>query len=199
MGNRRSWSVLINSTPTAPVAPTIATWYCFGMGAGISNEPDIESNRGIVEHPFALRIVVHRQELEVRHGGEIRAIFPVSTSKFGIGFEEGSFQTPTGRFVIADKIGDGAPLGAIFRGRIPTGEVFSGESADDLILTRILRLAGRDPENLNTWDRYIYIHGTNQEDAIGTPASHGCVRMRNADIVSLFPMVPIETPVSILA
>jgi L,D-transpeptidase YbiS len=123
--------------------------------------------------------------------------YPVSTSQFGLGAEPGSFKTPLGRFEISEKIGAGAAYGAVFRSRVPTGEIGDPCDPADLIQTRILWLRGLDPENANTRDRYIYIHGTNHEEAIGAPASHGCVRMRNADIAELYDFVTEGTPVSI--
>jgi len=152
--------------------------------------------------PFPARrliVDVPTQTLSVREGGETKAAFPISTSKFGLGTEPGSYRTPTGRFVIAEKIGDGAPEQTIFRSRQPVGQLEQLGGGEDLILTRILWLSGSDPENANTHDRYIYIHGTNQESAIGTPASHGCVRMKNADICRLFDWVEPGTPVEIRA
>ncbi len=130
-------------------------------------------------------------------GPEQRREYPVSTSRFGLGTEPGSFKTPVGRFEIARKIGDGAALGAVFKGRAPTGEIGDASNPGDLIQTRILWLHGLDPENANTHDRYIYIHGTNHEEEIGTPASHGCVRMRNADVAELYELVSEGTPVLI--
>lgn len=115
--------------------------------------------------------------------------WPASTSKFGLGFEPGSFKTPTGNFVISEKIGSGAPLGMEFKSRQATGRIVEQGGDHDAVLTRILWLAGRDPDNANTKDRYIYFHGTNREDLIGTPASHGCIRLRNADIAELFDLV----------
>lgn len=146
-----------------------------------------------------LRVDVARQALEVVHDGAVRATYPVSTSRFGLGTEPGSLRTPLGAFEICAKIGDGAPLGAVFKSRQPTGEIAPPGGDEDLILTRILWLAGKDPDNANTRERYIYIHGTNQEDLIGSPASHGCVRMRNADIAELFREIPEGTPVNIVA
>lgn len=137
-----------------------------------------------------LRISVPRQVLEVVTDGQIVAAYPISTSKFGLGSEVGSYKTPLGQFRIAEKIGAGAPLNAVFKSREFTGEIAQLAGDEDLILTRILWLDGLDPENANTRDRYVYIHGTNQEARIGSPASHGCVRMRNADIVRLFDLVP---------
>ncbi len=130
-------------------------------------------------------------------GGDILHSFPVSTSAFGLGTEPGSFKTPLGIFSIAEKIGDGAAHGAVFKSRVPTGEIGSEENPDDLIQTRILWLHGTEEHNANTRDRYIYIHGTNHESAIGMPASHGCIRMRNADVAKLYELVDNGTEVFI--
>jgi lipoprotein-anchoring transpeptidase ErfK/SrfK len=138
-----------------------------------------------------------RQVLEMMEGKVVTATWPVSTSRFGLGFEEGSFRTPTGCFRIAEKIGDGAPAGMIFRSRIATGKVADQGGEEDLVLTRILWLEGLDPHNANTRQRYIYIHGTNQEHLIGTPASHGCIRLRNNDMIDLFDRVNEGTHVEI--
>jgi lipoprotein-anchoring transpeptidase ErfK/SrfK len=144
-----------------------------------------------------LLVDVARQVLEMIEEGVVSAIWPVSTSRFGIGFEEGSFRTPTGRFMIAEKIGEGAPAGMIFRSRIATGKFAKQGGEEDLVLTRILWLEGLDPQNANTRQRYIYIHGTNQEHLIGTPASHGCIRLRNNDMIDLFSRVHEGTHVEI--
>lgn len=120
--------------------------------------------------------------------------YPVSTARNGTGFEPGSFKTPTGLFRIAEKIGAGSPAFTIFRSRIPSGiwpcEMPDGISPDeDLVLTRILWLEGLEERNANSYDRYIYIHGTNHERDLGNPASCGCVRMANRDIIELFDLV----------
>ena len=141
---------------------------------------------------------VAAQTLRVMDGPGIAAEFPVSTSRFGLGFEEGSFRTPTGRFVIREKIGDGAPPWTVFRARENTGQTAAPGGEEDLVLTRILTLDGLDPANTNTLERFVYIHGTNQEDLIGAPASHGCVRLRNADMMALHDMVAVGTPVNIV-
>ena len=145
-----------------------------------------------------IHINISNQQLELRDetGCPLR-LYPVSTSRHGIGCEPGSFKTPTGRFVIAEKIGHGAPSGMIFKSRVPTGETGTEENPDDLVQTRILWLHGLEPHNANTRERYIYIHGTNHESSIGTPASQGCIRMRNADIVELFDSVGVNTEVQI--
>jgi len=153
-----------------------------------------------VEGPVTgLRIDVTRQTMDVIHAGGVQKTYPVSTSQFGLGPEPGSYKTPLGRFAVSEKVGHGAPPGSVFKNRQPTGEVAPEGGDEDLILTRILWLEGLEGQNANTKDRYIYIHGTNQETRIGTPASHGCVRMRNADIVELFDLVPEGTSVEILA
>lgn len=154
--------------------------------------------------PLKIRVNVAAQRMDVveggADGGRVAASFPVSTSRYGTGAQPGSNRTPVGRFVVAEKIGGEAPLGAVFVGREPTGEIAAPEAPGDprdRITTRILWLAGLEPDNANTHGRYIYIHGTNHEEAIGEPQSHGCVRMRNADVARLFEMVPSGTEVEI--
>ena len=144
-----------------------------------------------------LRVDVATQTVELLKNGEMVKKWPVSTSRFGLGFEPGSFKTPTGRFSVSEKIGDAAPLWAEFKSRQPTGRIAEPGGEEDGVLTRILWLEGLDPENANTRERYIYFHGTNREDLIGTPASHGCVRLRNEDMVELFDLVAEGTPVVI--
>jgi L,D-transpeptidase YbiS len=146
-----------------------------------------------------IQVSVRTQELALKAGRKKLAAYPVSTSRFGLGSEEGSMKTPTGRFRIAEKIGAGMPLGTVFKSRRPVKASRKALSDEDLILTRILWLEGLDPGNANTRDRFIYIHGTNHEDRIGEPVSHGCIRMRGADLVELFERVEIGTPVVIRA
>ena len=147
----------------------------------------------------SLVVDVAAQTLRVLEGRKVAAQFPVSTSKFGLGFEEGSYRTPTGRFRIARRIGAGAPAWTIFRARQNTGQKATPGGDADLVLTRILTLDGLERSNANTLSRYVYIHGTNQEHLIGTPASHGCVRLRNDDMITLHNMVRTGTPVRIIA
>jgi L,D-transpeptidase YbiS len=143
------------------------------------------------------KIVIDCKEQLLKFFSEGREIFsaPVSTSRTGLGFEPGSFKTPTGLFRIHEKIGEKAQSGTVFKGRVPIADAPAYD--DDLITSRILWLDGLEKENVNTKGRYIYIHGTNQENLIGQPVSHGCIRMRNEDIVRLFDMVAIDTPVEI--
>jgi len=133
--------------------------------------------------------------------------YPVSTASNGAGEQNGSYCTPRGRHRIADKIGAGAPLCAAFKARAWTGEIWTPEldtahPGRDWILTRILWLDGLEPGKnkggtVDTHKRYIYIHGTHEEHKLGTPASHGCIRMKNADVAELFDFVDVGTEVKI--
>ena len=151
-----------------------------------------------VHVPLHLRIDTTRQILQVIRGGKVERTYPISTSKFGLGCEPDSNKTPVGRFVISEKIGEGAVEGTVFKSRVPTGEVATQGGEEDLVLTRILWLAGLEENNANTKERYIYIHGTNQEALLGIPASHGCVRMSNADVAECFAEISEGTPVEIV-
>ena len=144
----------------------------------------------------AIRISVAEQRLELLRDGALVASYPVSTSRFGLGSEEGSMKTPLGKFKIGEKIGADAPSGTIFRNRIPLAPE-EALPTDDLVLTRILWLDGLEAHNANTRDRFIYIHGTNHEEEIGRPASHGCIRMKSDDLIALFNEVPIGAEVRI--
>lgn len=125
--------------------------------------------------------------------------YPVSTSIFGIGNQNGSFKTPLGEHTIAQKIGDGCAINEVFIGRQPLGvlqDLIAAEKElpQDIITSRILRLQGEEPglnkgEGIDSYLRYIYIHGTSEEEKIGKPASHGCVRMCNKDVIELFDLV----------
>jgi L,D-transpeptidase YbiS len=144
-----------------------------------------------------IHISVRKQQLVLKSGRKRLANYPVSTSRFGLGSKEGSFKTPTGKFRITEKIGDGMPLGTVFKSRRPVKATKKILREEDLVMTRILWLDGLERRNANTHGRYIYIHGTNHEESIGVPASHGCVRMRNGDLVELFEQVGVGTPVVI--
>lgn len=134
--------------------------------------------------------------------------YVVSTASNGAGEQCGSYRTPRGRHVVRAKIGAGQPENAVFVARRPSGEIYSPELGAacperDWILTRILWLSGCEPGRnrlgcVDTMRRYIYIHGCPDAAPMGVPASHGCIRMRNADIVELFDRVPVHTPVEII-
>ena len=143
----------------------------------------------------------------VDYNGNILKQYLISSAKNGVGELNGSFCTPRGRHIIRAKIGAGQPLNAVFIERRPTGEVYSPELAGrspgrDWILTRILWLSGCEPGfnrlgKVDTMRRAIYIHGSPDTAEMGKPGSHGCIRMRNQDIVELFDLVPVRAQVRI--
>jgi L,D-transpeptidase YbiS len=148
------------------------------------------------------------QTLElVEDSGAVIKRYSVSTASNGLGEQSGSNCTPRGRHIIRAKIGGGTPANTVFRARRPTGEIYSEQLAADnpgrdWILTRILWLSGCEPGfnrlgHVDTMRRYIYIHGCPDSVEMGKPASIGCVRMRNAEIIELFDLVPVGTPVEI--
>ena len=139
------------------------------------------------------------QQMALLEHSKVIAIYPVSTSKFGLGDGLGTCRTPLGQFVIAQKIGDGAPLGAVFKDRHRTGEVIPVNAPGrDPIVTRILWLRGLEAQNANAFGRTIYIHGTPEERNIGKPVSYGCIRMRSTDVISLYDVVGRGAQVSIV-
>ena len=158
----------------------------------------------IVSSPMVL-VDVSEQKLYLLEGGKILKTYPVSTSKFGVGNRQNSGKTPLGWHRVAKKIGAGAALNTIFRNRINTGKFFiSAASGDDLVTTRILWLEGMEPgvnkgKRIDSFKRLIYIHGTAEENLIGTPASHGCIRMKNKDVVELFDKLQEKSSVLIRA
>ena len=144
-------------------------------------------------------ISTREQKLAVLDRGNLMAIYPVSTSKFGLGDWPGSRYTPLGQLEIAKKIGDNVPPGTVFKDRRRTGEIVLPDSPGrDPIVTRILWLRGLEPQNANAFTRDIYIHGTSEERLIGTPASYGCIRMRSSDIITLYDVVGVGAAVSIV-
>jgi lipoprotein-anchoring transpeptidase ErfK/SrfK len=145
-----------------------------------------------------IEISIPDQLLTLRRGDEVVRSYEISSSRFGVGTAEGSLRTPLGHFRVAQKIGHKMPHGTVFVGRVALGPSDPLPDTEDLITSRILWLDGLDPDNANTRDRYIYIHGTKHEDRIGRPDSHGCIRMRNADVIELFDLVHEGTPVRIL-
>ena len=146
----------------------------------------------------SIHVSVSKQSLNLTDEFGFVHSYPISTAANGIGFEEGSYCTPTGNFTIAEKHGQGAEPFTIFKSRLPVGIYDAAEPSEkDYVLTRILWLDGLDEQNANTKERYIYIHGTNQEEKIGSPASCGCIRMHNADIIDLYDRVEEGVPVTI--
>lgn len=144
-----------------------------------------------------IEISIRDQKLDLIREGETLCSFPVSSSRFGLGSEEGSNKTPLGEFKISEKIGHDLPHGTIFRSRLPLPPGDPFPETEDWITSRILWLEGLEEHNANTRDRFIYIHGTKHEDKVGTPDSHGCIRMRNEDVIELFTLVDVGTSVII--
>lgn len=156
-----------------------------------------------------IRISLLKQSLDLfDDSGSLVSAYAVSTSKNGAGEQYDSDCTPRGRHIVRAKIGAGLPLNTVFVGRRPTGEIYTSELGErnpgrDWILTRILWLSGCEPgvnrlRHVDTMRRFIYIHGTSDEQRIGSAASHGCIRMRNRDVVALFDAVTPGTPVEIV-
>ena len=148
------------------------------------------------------------QTLDLLDGDRVVATYPVSTGSNGPGEERDSGCTPRGRHRVRLRIGDGCPANTVFVGRRPTGEIYTADLAAaepdrDWILTRILWLTGAEPRRnrggrVDTLHRYIYIHGCPDAAPLGEPLSHGCIRMRNADLIALFDAVRAGTVVDIV-
>lgn len=148
----------------------------------------------------SIKINLTEQQLNLLDdAGKVLQQYPVSTSKYGSGNQNGSEQTPLGLHRIKDKLGGAMPVNEVFIGRVPHGNLDECKERgvdlpDDVIMSRILWLEGMEPGRnqggyVDTYQRYIYIHGTNHEDSVGTPSSIGCIRMCNNDIVDLFRLV----------
>lgn len=154
-------------------------------------------------------IDIGNQRLSLLEGDRVLGRYPVSTGRNGVGEQSGSGCTPRGLHRVRLRIGDGCPVGTVFRGRRPTGEVYDASLAAahphrDWILTRILWLTGCETGRnrggpVDTLRRFIYIHGCPDTEPMGEACSHGCIRMRNADLVRLFDQTPVGTMVEILA
>lgn len=154
-----------------------------------------------------LHLDLATQRLRLWDGRRLRGNYPVSTAANGPGEVQGSGCTPRGRHRVRIKIGAGCPPGTVFRGRRPTGEVYGPALAAawperDWILTRILWLTGCEPGRnrggqVDTLRRFIYIHGCADSAPMGVPRSHGCIRMRDADLLELFDLTPVGAPVVI--
>ncbi len=155
-----------------------------------------------------ITIDLSSQKLYLYQGQELMASYAVSTSKEGAGEEMGSGCTPRGLHRIRIKIGEGEPVNSVFVARRPTGEIYNSELGQqyperDWILTRILWLTGLEPGrnsggNIDTLRRFIYIHGCPDSEPMGIPLSHGCVRMRNQDLLDLFQRVDTATIIEIV-
>lgn len=156
----------------------------------------------------SIRIDISKQTLDLYDdGGALLKTYSISSAKNGVGEQSGSFCTPRGRHIVRARIGAGQPANTVFVQRRPTGETYGPELAKgfpqrDWILTRILWLSGCEPGynrlgRVDTMRRAIYIHGSPDTAVMGRPGSHGCIRMHNQDIIELFDLTPVRTPVEI--
>jgi len=146
-----------------------------------------------------LIISVRDQRLMLLRNGSKVAIYPISTSMFGLGDAWGRMTTPLGYLAVEKKIGDNVPVGAVFHNRRLTGEVLQPDTPGrDPITTRIIWLRGLEAQNAHAFQRCIYIHGTPEEKKIGRPASYGCIRMKSKDVAELYEQVPLGAIVQIV-
>jgi lipoprotein-anchoring transpeptidase ErfK/SrfK len=196
-----SSSPLLDAKNSAPLAPNLTSpaertiylrFVSFSLALLLASCATRDKQHHVVISAF-------EQKLAVLERGNLIAVYPVSTSKFGLGDWPGSYRTPLGKMEIAQKIGEGATPGAVFKDRRWTGEIVAPDSPGrDPIVTRILWLRGRERQNANAFRRDIYIHGTPEERNIGLPVSYGCIRMRSSDIVSLYEIVGRGAQVTIV-
>ena len=143
-------------------------------------------------------VSVPDQKLAVIQFGRLLAVYPVSTSRFGLGDKNGSYQTPLGMLFVSAKFGDKLPAGTVIKNRVPTSEVLAANAPGrDAIVTRVIWLRGLEKQNSAARDRCIYIHGTAEERRIGQPASYGCIRMRSKDVIALYERARIGMHVTI--
>ncbi|VAW49241.1 Glutamate synthase [NADPH] large chain [hydrothermal vent metagenome] len=159
--------------------------------------------------PYSIVISISDQTLSLFKEQVLWQVYAISSALNGVGGEKNSGKTPLGKHVIRAKIGEGCPINSVFIGRRPTGEIYTPELAcshpeRDWVLSRILWLSGQEVGvnrlgQVDTMQRYIYIHGTPDSEPLGQPLSHGCIRMRNADLMALFDCIPVGTEVLIQA
>ena len=175
----------------------------------ILNSKDLTDKYGVSPDGKLIHISIGHQQLALYTHECLVQSWPVSTARNGTGNQNNSFKTPAGVHRISEMIGDGVEPGTVFKGRVATGQrtnpdTRSSATDEDLITSRILWLEGMEPGinqggEVDSHERYIYIHGTADEARIGQPVSHGCIRMTNADVVALFDQVKPGTLVVIQA
>ena len=177
----------------------------------LSSRDYINANDQIEKPEFKVKILVDisEQRLYLKSGEQTLVSYPISTSKYGEGSKENSFKTPLGNHVIKEKIGENAPINTIFISRINTKNVATIENKpknteNDYVTSRIMWLEGQENgvnkgPGIDSYERYIYIHGTHEEGLIGVKASHGCIRMFNVDVIDLYERIYNGTKVIIRA
>ena len=178
-------------------ARAVLSLFLVGLACGLNACTNVGG--AVADSRNQVIVSVRDQRLTVVKADHTRETFAISTSKFGLGDRPRSYATPLGKMEIAGKIGAGAPAGTVFHGRIRTGEIVPENAPGrDPIVTRILRLRGLEDQNSRAASRGIYIHGTPEETKIGEPVSYGCIRMRSSDVIRLFDLVGVGSPVIIL-
>ncbi len=198
--------------PQAQVPPATQTG-AVPAATGMENRftpiiDDLAKRFPTYSHERILIVDTTAQKMFLIENGKATNEWVISSAEKGVGSEKGSDQTPLGVHRIAEKIGAGAQLGTIFKSRQNTGEIVNiltapgADSPDDYVTSRILWLDGLEPGlnkggNVDSHERFIYIHGTGEEGRLGTPASHGCIRMKNKDVIDLFERVNENTLVVI--
>jgi lipoprotein-anchoring transpeptidase ErfK/SrfK len=172
------------------------TAFCLTLFAAFSLA---HAGTDVAPAPDCVIVSVKDQKLILVQGGKQVAAYPVSTSKFGIGDAWGRMTTPLGYLQVAQKIGDHAPVGAVFHNRRFTGEILAPNAPGrDPVTTRIIWLRGLESGNAHAFARCIYIHGTPEEKSIGKPASYGCVRMKAVDVADLYGQLNLGALVQIV-
>ena len=172
-----------------PLLPVLFLFAATASGAGLPQ----------IEIPNTVVVSVKDQKLMLLQNGAKVAVYPVSTSKYGLGDYWGHMTTPLGYMQVAQKIGDHAPTGAVFHNRRFTGEVLTPNAPGrDPVITRIIWLRGLEQQNAHAFGRCIYIHGTPQEKTIGKPASYGCIRMKSKDVAALYDQLPVGAIVQVV-
>jgi lipoprotein-anchoring transpeptidase ErfK/SrfK len=170
-----------------------------GLFCALSSANAAADNNVLTPPPSRVIISVKDQKLMLLQNDAKVAVYPVSTSKYGLGDFWGRMTTPLGVLQVAQKIGDHAPLGAVFHNRRMTGEILRPNAPGrDPVITRIIWLRGLEPRNAHAFNRCIYIHGTPEERLIGRPASYGCIRMRSSDVAALYNQLPLGAVVQIV-
>ena len=177
------------SRPAPTVLALLALAAISASGAGL---PPMEIQNSVI-------VSVKDQKVMLLQNGQRVAIYPCSTSKYGLGDYWGHMTTPLGYLQVAQKIGDHAPVGAVFKNRRFTGEILKPNAPGrDPVITRIIWLRGLEQKNSHAFARCIYIHGTPEEKTIGRPASYGCIRMKSKDVTELYTQLPLGAVVQIV-
>src|SRR3954468_10207909 len=173
--------------------PQLFPLLCLGaISASAAGLPPTELQNTVI-------VSVKEQKLMLLQNGARVAIYPVSTSKYGLGDYWGHMTTPLGYLQVAQKIGDHAPTGAVFHNRRFTGEILVPNAPGrDPVITRIIWLRGLEQQNAHAFGRCIYIHGTPEEKTIGRPASYGCIRMKSKDVTALYEQLPLGAVVQVV-